>query len=152
MCDPWLVSNEVISTTIRGENDWCCRCYNFCWRFILFLLSFQVGWKKEGTQTTLLRLPAVQRLNILSSLTLKHPKLQATANGLLHSSKRTSLPLGNTLDRMGCWVSTVIAEIFVRDLISYISYFWLKVRNLVAYENHARIEVHETQPSLYELR
>ena len=30
---------------------------------------------------------------------------------------------------------TLIAEIFVRDLISYFSYFWLKVRNLVAYEN-----------------
>ena len=45
--------------------------------------------------------------------------------------------------------STVIADIFVRDLISYISYFWLKVRNLVAYENHARIQVHDTQPSLY---
>ena len=33
--------------------------------------------------------------------------------------------------------STVISEIFVRDLISYVSYLWLKVRNLVAYENHA---------------
>ena len=27
---------------------------------------------------------------------------------------------------------SVIAEIFVCDLISYFSYFWLKVRNLVA--------------------
>ena len=33
----------------------------------------------------------------------------------------------------------VMADIFVRNLISYISFFWLKVRNLVAYENHARI-------------
>ena len=45
---------------------------------------------------------------------------------------------------------TVIAEIFVRDLISYISYFWLKVRNLVAYESYARIPVYVTSPSLYE--
>ena len=48
-------------------------------------------------------------------------------------------------------VTTVIADIFVRDLISYISYFWLEVRNLVGYENHARIQVHDTQPSLYEI-
>ena len=34
--------------------------------------------------------------------------------------------------------NTVIAQIFVRDLSSYISYFWRKVRNLVAYENHTR--------------
>ena len=40
--------------------------------------------------------------------------------------------------------STVIAENFVRDLISYISYFWLKVRNLVAYESYARIPVYVT--------
>ena len=46
--------------------------------------------------------------------------------------------------------STVIAQIFVRDLISYISYFWRKVRNLVAYENHTRIQVYLTPPSLYE--
>ena len=45
--------------------------------------------------------------------------------------------------------NTVFAEIFVRDLISFISYFWLKVRNSVACENHACIHVHETQPSLY---
>ena len=45
---------------------------------------------------------------------------------------------------------TVIAEIFVRDLISYISYFLGKVRNLVAYKNHARIQVYLTPPSLYE--
>ena len=45
---------------------------------------------------------------------------------------------------------TVIAQIFVRDLISYISYFWRKVRNLVAYENHTRIQVYLTPPSLYE--
>ena len=47
-------------------------------------------------------------------------------------------------------VVTVIAEIFVRDLTSYISYFWLKVRNLEAYENHARIQVYVKLPSLYE--
>ena len=45
---------------------------------------------------------------------------------------------------------TVIAENFVRDLISYISYLWLKVRNLVAYESYARIPVYVTSPSLYE--
>ena len=45
---------------------------------------------------------------------------------------------------------TVIAEIFVRDLISYFSYFWLKVRNLAAYENHARVTVYVTPSSLYE--
>ena len=45
---------------------------------------------------------------------------------------------------------TVIAEIFVHDLISYFSYFRLKVRNLVAYENHARITVYATPSSLYE--
>ena len=44
---------------------------------------------------------------------------------------------------------TVIAQIFVRDLISYISYLWRKVRNLVAYENHTRIQVCLTPPSLY---
>ena len=54
---------------------------------------------------------------------------------------------GNDVEPRQC---TVIAEIFARDLISYILYFWLKIRNLVAYENHARIEVHETQPRLYE--
>ena len=47
-------------------------------------------------------------------------------------------------------VHTVIAQIFVRDLISYISYFLRKVRNLVAYENHTRIQVYLTPPSLYE--
>ena len=45
---------------------------------------------------------------------------------------------------------TVIAQIFVRDLISYISYFSQKVRNLVAYENHARMHVYLTPPSLCE--
>ena len=45
---------------------------------------------------------------------------------------------------------TVIAQIFVRDLISYISYFWRKVRNLVAYENHTRMHVYLTPSSLYE--
>ena len=44
---------------------------------------------------------------------------------------------------------TVNAEIFVRDLISYISYFWLKVRNLVAHETRARIPVCVMPPSLY---
>ena len=47
-------------------------------------------------------------------------------------------------------IGTVIAQIFVRDLISYISYFWRKVRNLVAYENHTRMHVYLTPPSLYE--
>ena len=47
-------------------------------------------------------------------------------------------------------IDTVIAQIFVRDLISYVSYFWRKVRNLVAYENHTRIQVYLTPPSLYE--
>ena len=45
---------------------------------------------------------------------------------------------------------TVIAEIFVCDLISYISYFLLKVRNLVAHENHAHIQMYVTPLSLYE--
>ena len=45
---------------------------------------------------------------------------------------------------------TVIAQIFVRDLISYISYFSRKVRNLVAYENHTRMHVYLTPTSLYE--
>ena len=36
------------------------------------------------------------------------------------------------------------------DLVSFIPYFWLKVRNLVAYENHARIQVYVTQPTLFE--
>ena len=35
-------------------------------------------------------------------------------------------------------LNTVIAQIFVRDLISYISYFWRKVWNLVVYENHTK--------------
>ena len=48
------------------------------------------------------------------------------------------------------WV-TVIAEIFVLDLISYFSYFQLKERNLVAYENHVRITVYATPSSLYEI-
>ena len=39
---------------------------------------------------------------------------------------------------------TVIAEIFVRDLISYILYFFPQVRNLVAYKTHARIPVYVT--------
>ena len=38
--------------------------------------------------------------------------------------------------------STITAEIFVRDLISYFSYFRLKVRNLVEHENHTRITVY----------
>ena len=47
-------------------------------------------------------------------------------------------------------LTTVITQIFVRDLISYISYIWRKVRNLVAYENHTRMHVYLTPPSLYE--
>ena len=47
-------------------------------------------------------------------------------------------------------VDTVIAQIFIRDLISYISYFWRKVRTLVAYENPTRIQVYLTPPSPYE--
>ena len=42
----------------------------------------------------------------------------------------------------GAFKDTVIPELFVRDLISYISYFRLKVRNLVANERHARIQVY----------
>ena len=49
-----------------------------------------------------------------------------------------------------CWV-TVLAEIFVLDLISYFSYFQLKERDLVAYENHVRITVFATPSSLYEI-
>ena len=45
---------------------------------------------------------------------------------------------------------TVIAEIFVRDLISHCSYFRLKVRNLGANENHARKTACATPSSLYE--
>ena len=36
------------------------------------------------------------------------------------------------------------------DLISFISYFWLRVRNLQAYENHARIPMFVTPSLLYE--
>ena len=46
---------------------------------------------------------------------------------------------------------TVIAEIFVRDFISYFSYFRLKVRNLVADENHARRTVYATPSLLYKI-
>ena len=52
--------------------------------------------------------------------------------------------VGNLISQLSY---TVIAEIFERDLISY---FRLKVRNLVAYENHARITVYATPSSLYE--
>ena len=45
---------------------------------------------------------------------------------------------------------TANAEIFVRTLISYISYFWLKVQNLVAHKTDARIPVYVTPPSLHE--
>ena len=45
---------------------------------------------------------------------------------------------------------TVIAQNFVHDLISYISYFLQSVRNLVSYENHTRIQVYLTPPLLYE--
>ena len=58
-------------------------------------------------------------------------------------------PVSDFLLHAWC-VGTVIAQIFVRDLISYISYFWRKVRNLVAYENHTRMHVYLTPPSLYE--
>ena len=45
---------------------------------------------------------------------------------------------------------TVIADIFIHDLISYISYFRLKVRKLVAYGSHARIsELYVTPSSQY---
>ena len=44
---------------------------------------------------------------------------------------------------------TVIAEIFVRDLISYFSYFWVKVQNFVACENHACIPGYVTPPLQY---
>ena len=43
---------------------------------------------------------------------------------------------GGLVGRAAKWAlrcNNVIAQIFVRDLISYISYFWRKVRNLVAY-------------------
>ena len=46
--------------------------------------------------------------------------------------------------------TAVIAEVFECKLIPYVSYFWLKVRNLEAYENLARIQVYVTLPSLYE--
>ena len=45
--------------------------------------------------------------------------------------------------------SSVIAEIFLGDLISFISYFWLRVRNLQSYENHARIPMYVTPSLLY---
>ena len=49
------------------------------------------------------------------------------------------------------FLATVIVEIFVHDLISckLILYFRLKVRNLVACENHAHMPVYATPPSLY---
>ena len=37
--------------------------------------------------------------------------------------------------------TTVIADIFVHDLVSLISYFLQKEQNLVAYENHTRIQI-----------
>ena len=45
--------------------------------------------------------------------------------------------------------STVVAEISICDLVSYISYFWMKVRNLVAYET-MDVSVYVSPPSLYE--
>ena len=51
-------------------------------------------------------------------------------------SKASDLPSTKVLSKMQLLFATVIAQIFVRDLISYISYFWRKARNLVAYENH----------------
>ena len=44
----------------------------------------------------------------------------------------------------------VIAQTFVRNLISYISYFWLKERNFAANESHERMPVYVTPTSLYE--
>ena len=41
-------------------------------------------------------------------------------------------------------VVTVIAEIFVRNLVLFISYFWLKVQSLAAHEIVARIPVYVT--------
>ena len=43
-----------------------------------------------------------------------------------------------------------IAEMFIRDVVLYVSNFWLEVRNLVAYEHHARMPVYVTPPLLYE--
>ena len=47
---------------------------------------------------------------------------------------------------------SVIAEIFLRDLISYFSHVWPKVRNFVAYENHTGIPVYVTPPLQYGVR
>ena len=63
----------------------------------------------------------------------------------------TSLDLSkNVFQNFWCiqLMITIIAEIFICGLISYFSYFQLKVRNLVAYKNHARITVHVTLSSL----
>ena len=49
-------------------------------------------------------------------------------------------------DEPGHFEDTAIAEIFVRDLISYFSHVRLKVRELVAFKNHARITVYATRP------
>ena len=43
-------------------------------------------------------------------------------------------------------INTAIAKIFEHNLISFISYIWLKAWNLVAHENHARIPVDVTLP------
>ena len=47
---------------------------------------------------------------------------------------------------------SVIAEIFLWDLISYFSYVWPKVRNFVAYENHTGMPVYVTPPLQYGVR
>ena len=83
-------------------------------------------------------------MNIIEEFVAHDVMLKSKQNG---KAMQRNITLIFVLRKRG---STVIAQIFIRDLISYISYFWRKVRNLVAYENHTRIKVYLTSPSLYE--
>ena len=47
------------------------------------------------------------------------------------------------------YCSYIIAEIFAGNFISYILYFWVKVRKLLAYKDFARIQVYGNPHSLY---
>ena len=84
---------------------------------------------------------------------LKYPNTSLQAIGFLISTFRSDcaafVRMTNGRLTETKYFITVIAQIFVRDLISCILYFWRKVRNLVAYENHIRIQVNLTPPSLY---
>ena len=74
--------------------------------------------------------------------------LLATVNAGSEEEKNLFQNIRQRRERNGG--DTVKAEIFVHNLISYILYFCLKVRNLVAHKNYARIPVYVTPSSLYE--